>query len=274
MENIMENLSEAIEQSNIAPDSKERKVVDAALLAGELLMISGAEAFRVENTVYRILNTVNHADAQVLAIMTGFFMTLHTEEGHHITSVYRINKRSWDLDKIQEVNRISRAFTSGQIDVDEAIVKLQEVKEKKKNRLVTNLAQIFASAFFVMMIGGSASDFMVAVFTGAILVLFQLLIGYDRHLSDFISTIIYATVLSTTSGILANTLFPTADAAIVTIGTLVILFPGIMMSNGIRDLMQGDTLTGIGFLVQAIISAAALSIGSAIGIMMTGGSLL
>ena len=46
-------------------------VIDTAVLAGEILLKSGAETYRVEDTMKHILNTGNTETAEALVMLTG-----------------------------------------------------------------------------------------------------------------------------------------------------------------------------------------------------------
>ena len=52
-----------------------------------------------------------------------------------------------------------------------------------------------------------------------------------------------------------------ADAAI--IGALMILVPGLLFTNAMRDIIYGDTTSGVNRIVQVFLTAAALSLGTA-----------
>ena len=51
-------------------------LADTALLAGELMLQSGAETFRVEETITRILKTSGQERTEAIAYATGIMMTL------------------------------------------------------------------------------------------------------------------------------------------------------------------------------------------------------
>ena len=83
---------------------------DTAVFAGDVLMKNGAETYRVEDTMYRILKKSDLKTVQVLALMTGFVATLDDPSIDSLTVVRRINSRGTNLDKVNRVNNISREF--------------------------------------------------------------------------------------------------------------------------------------------------------------------
>ena len=50
-------------------------LANTAMLAGEIMLCSGAETYRVEDTMYHILKTSNIESTQVIAMMTGLVVT-------------------------------------------------------------------------------------------------------------------------------------------------------------------------------------------------------
>ena len=60
--------------------------------------------------MYRILKKSNLKTVEVLVMMTGFVATLDDPAIDSLTVVRRITNRGTNLDKIDRVNMISRAF--------------------------------------------------------------------------------------------------------------------------------------------------------------------
>ena len=79
-------------------------LVDTAVLAGEIMLGSGAEAYRVEDTISHFLNTAKLKHAQVFVTTTGIIATLSDPSIEAITVVRRVQKRSTNLNKIYLVN--------------------------------------------------------------------------------------------------------------------------------------------------------------------------
>ena len=52
------------------------------------------------------------------------------------------------------------------------------------------------------------------------------------------------------------------NADVVSIGAIMILVPGFLFTNSLRDIIYGDTLSGINRLVQVVIIAIALVVGT------------
>ena len=55
------------------------------------------------------------------------------------------------------------------------------------------------------------------------------------------------------------------------IGVIMLLIPGLAFGNAVRDLLFGDTVSGIIQLVQAILTAVMVAFGFTVAMMIFGG---
>ena len=58
------------------------------------------------------------------------------------------------------------------------------------------------------------------------------------------------------------------------IGGIMLLIPGIAMTNSVRDMLTGDIVTGMLRLTNSLLQAAAIACGFALSLMVTGGGAL
>ena len=61
----------------------------------------------------------------------------------------------------------------------------------------------------------------------------------------------------------------TSSADCVIIGTLMILLPGLVFTNAVRDIIYGDTNSGVNRIIQVLLIAAAIALGTGIGLKIT-----
>ena len=93
-------------------------LLDTAVMAGEILLESGAETWRVEDTMLRMLRMSGLKTADVLALTTGFVVTLDDPAMDSMTVMRSVESRATDLNRIHAVNQLSRDFCEGNIDLD------------------------------------------------------------------------------------------------------------------------------------------------------------
>ena len=107
-------------------------LLDMAVFAGDILMQNGAETYRVEDTVYRILQKSNLKTVQVLVMMTGFVATLDDPTMDSLTVVRRIQSHGTNLEKIDQVNQISREFCNNELTLEQAFKQMKALWKEKE----------------------------------------------------------------------------------------------------------------------------------------------
>ena len=240
---------------------------DTAVFAGELLMKNGAETYRVEDTMYRILKKSNLKTVQVLVMMTGFVATLDDPSMDSLTVVRRINSRGTDLELIDKVNVISREFCSDQIPLEVAFTRMKalwrEPHESKRN-----LAAMAAlTGGFAVMFGGSAADVAVAAATGF---LTAAVLFYCRktHLHMFLENMLCSVFLAIVVGLAVTFLPGEYSRDLIIISAIMPLVPGAAITNAVFDTLHGDYLSGLARAAEAFVIAAAVALGIGIGMSL------
>ena len=95
-------------------------LMEMAVRAGEIMLASGAEVYRVEDTIHRILKHSGIARADVFVVTTGIVATIADASLPPLTLVKRVENRATNLNRIYQVNNVSREFCSGKLSVGEA----------------------------------------------------------------------------------------------------------------------------------------------------------
>ena len=104
----------------------------------------------------------------------------------------------------------------------------------------------------------------VSAFIGFILYYFIYLLE-KLDVNGIVRTILASMVLASIAIIAQKINFITNQQAVIT-GTLMILVPGIAITNSLRDIIGGDFVSGLSRMIEAILIAASIAIG--VGIMM------
>jgi len=84
--------------------------LDTATLAGKLMLQNGAEIYRVEDTIQRMLAVSGLRTAEAYVTTTGIMVTLDDPKQDSMTVIKRIPRRGTDLNVVSIVNDISRKF--------------------------------------------------------------------------------------------------------------------------------------------------------------------
>lgn len=237
-------------------------LLDLVTDLGYRLSMSGAETFRVEESINRIL-TAYGVQAEAYSIPNCLIVSLETPDEQTMTRMRRIGIHGNDLDAVEKYNALSRLICSTCPDPRVAQQWMRECDENLSHyRFRMLLPGYFLGAFgFCFIFGGTLTDALIAGSCG-------LLIGFaERFLSSmkanqFFKTILEAFIMSVPSYALgAFGITDNSGAAI--IGTLMLLVPGLLFVNAMRDIIYGDTNSGVNRIIQVLLIAAAICLGTA-----------
>ncbi len=247
------------------------KLMDTAVLAGEIMLKSGAESYRVEDTMNYILRISDLETVEAFAINTALVATLNGPQIQAVTIVKRIRNRGTDLNKIYEVNNISRSLIEGRLTVDDAYNALKKVQEEKNNELEKNVSVVALAASFALLLGGGFWDVVCAALNGLLLV-FSMKIGAVLGLTAIIRHVLSAAGVAAGAVFLNWILAINLNTEMIIIGTMMPLMPGTAITNAIRDTLRGDYLSGGAKAMEAFVIAASIAIGVGIGLVVSGGN--
>lgn len=248
-------------------------ILDTAVLAGELMLQSGAETYRVEDTMCHILKTSKMESIEAFALMTGIVATINGPELENpITVVKTVNERNTNLNHIVKVNEISRRYCGGRITLEEAYEQLKDIQEELYSKPVFHAATVAITAGFAMMFGGSLLEVLVAAVTGLWLASCMLL-GKKIRISAILQDIFSCMGIAVLSMASKRFWLPTINMDIVIVSALMPIVPGVAITNAIRDTLQGDYLSGCARILEAFLKAASIALGIVLG-MAIGGMIL
>lgn len=236
-------------------------VLKTALLAGRIMMESGSEAYRVEDTMQRIAYNSKKLDTESYVTATGIFMSINDAA---TAQMVQARERSINLGKIEQTNRYSREYAEGNISLIYLYKALQSVDlQLPEFRWIARmLATGVASCVLMILLGGVYSDAFTAFIIGSIGYFMSNRV-YRSTGIKFFNDLIASFVICTLS-IVCNRLGIVGNLNSLIIGCLMPLVPGLAITAGMRDLFEGHLLTGIVRIVEAILTSTVLGIGIAL----------
>lgn len=242
-----------------------RQLLFLALYAGRIMLRSGAETYRVEDTIVRICKSrkkIKYADAFVTP--TGIFVSLE-DQNEMISYLARIRTISTDLMKINLVNDFSREFVNSDMSIDVGIKKLKKINKEKPYPLLTRVIfGSFASAFFSLLFGGVFLDFIATFFVG--LGVLTTVNKFSNFKSTFFVSNFIGASLASVLALLLTIAGIGQNMDIIIIGSIMPLVPGVPITNAMRDTISGDFLSGLSRGMEAVFSALAIAFG--VGIVL------
>lgn len=238
-------------------------LLDMAADLGYELAISGAETFRVEESVSRVLATYG-LQAEVFAIPNLLIVSLIQPDGHNLTRVRRIGSHDNDLDAVEKYNALSRVICNRRPEPQAAQEMFSRVKGEHLLEYpvsIQHLGAFFGGAGFSLFFGGRLADFFCAGICGVVINLVRKFLT-RRRANPFFQTIAAAFLMALLAyGLGALGLTDNPDA--VTIGALMLLVPGLLFTNAMRDIIYGDTNSGVNRIVQVFLIGVAIALGTA-----------
>lgn len=234
------------------------------------LALSGAETFRIEETMRRIIGAYG-IECQAFAIPNCVMVSLEAANGKPLMVMKRVGFHGNDLEAVEKLNALSRRICA---ETPAPEVAAQWLKETLAGRRTYSVAAYYLGNFlgaagFCPVFGGTMRDSLWAGLMG-------LIIGFVTRQMDrwetnpFFSTITAAFAMAVPAYLAAGFhLIDYVDAVI--IGSLMILVPGLLITNSMRDIIYGDTNSGINRIVQVLLSALAIAMGTAAAWQVTSG---
>ena len=236
-------------------------LLDLVTDLGYRLAISGAETFRVEESVNRILGAYGIA-SEVFAIPNCITVSIETPDGTPMTRMRRVEEHGNDLDSVEKYSNLSRKICA---EAPEISVARQWLKETDAARvrygfLGILLGHFLGSGGFCVLYGGSWVDGLCAGLCG-LLVAFVDRFMTDLKANSFFRILCSAFVLAIAAyGLGAAGVTSRPDSVV--IGALMLLVPGLLFTNAMRDIIFGDTNSGTNRVVQVILIALAIALGT------------
>ena len=236
------------------------RLLNVLIQMGEALQNSGAEIYRVEDTLNRIGYACGAEEMNVFVITSSIVITLKMPGEESLTQTRRLrNSGNNDFVKLEELNELSRQICKSKISLEEFEAELQKIVSQKANEKMLLLGNILAAASFCIFYGGNLWDCLIAGLVGAGIWLLEKYIA-----TICLNQIAYQITASFISGLLIcviTKVFPVLHMDKIMIGDIMLLIPGLMFTNAIRDVLLGDTISASMRLVEALLLAAALALG-------------
>ncbi len=246
-----------------------RELVDMAILAGQIMMSSGAETHRVEDTISRILQTTGFSQADAFVLPTGITVTLSDDKKETLSITRRIAPGTNNLSKIYLVNNVSRDFCGGKITLDEAKSRLEKIKNEHFYGIAMKaIGVMLATSMFSLLYGGSIADAAVALLAG-------LVMSFENYYlrkfigMDFLCDVLCAATITVVSLLCVYGAMKTGTELhpqYIIVGGIMPLVPGVAITNAVRDVLQGDFISACARMVEAFMIAAAVAVGVGAGI--------
>lgn len=253
MNTIMKN-------NSVNSDYEAKKLLNFSIKFSYSLLYNGAEVYRVEDSINRICKSFENIKAVNTFALSNMVIISFVYNGTNYTSMRRLNDSGKNLEKIALLNDLSRNIVSGKVDIDEAFKELKSIKNRSSySNIATVLLITLSAPFLAFIFGGTLSDFIpasMAMLVEMVFLLYVEKLKLPSFLTTFLSACAVALFTMTMSKVVRI-----ENVSSIMIAGIVPLFPGIQITNSMRDILSGDILSGIIGIMSAIFTAVSIAVG-------------
>ena len=237
-------------------------LLDLVTDLGYRLAMCGAETFRVEESICMIMQSYG-IEAEAFAIPNNLTVSIETPDGTPLTRMRRIGMHGNDLDSVERYANLSRRICAEKPDPEIAAQWLQETDCSlvHYSNFWILIGNALGAAGFAVFFGSNLFDCLLAAVCGLLVGAISLFM--DRLKANQFFRTITASFLMALLAYLFGAWNITQNADSVIIGTLMILVPGLLFTNAMRDIIHGDTNSGVNRIVMVFLIAVAIALGTA-----------
>ena len=242
----------------------EQKLINLIGEIGRLLLKHGAEIYRVEESLLRMCKSYGYLNVEVFALPSYFTLTIEMHDHHTYTLSKRTQQNRVNLDMVYELNNLVRYVCETCPDFEYLKNRIDDIKNTPLNMPLVFLGYGLGTGFFTTFFGGGINETIIATLIGFALYFFIWLmevLDINKLFSTLLSSVLLSALAIFSSKLgLINNLHATI------IGCLMILTPGVAITNSLRDIMGSDYVSGLARMLEALLTATFIAIG--VGIMM------
>ena len=245
---------------------KLEEILDVSIQVAYELLKNGAEIYRVEQSIRYICEAYGVKETEAFAIPSSIVVTV-SDGQQSCTKSKRVYIEKRDLDKISKLTDLSRKICREKLSYEEVMNLLEEIKNGPVFSTFHNyLAYMVVGLAFTMFFGGAWQDGLAGAAVGAEIHFLSQLLNKIK-VNGFFVNIICGFVASLTARVLENT-FGIFHSDMITIGTIMLLVPGLALANSMRDFISSDTMAGMSRMIEALFVATGIAIGVAFAMLV------
>ena len=232
---------------------------------------AGAEIYRVEETAHHICRAYGMKSVDIYATTPNIVASVEVEDGVVMAHTRRIGRVSTDLEKVDRLNALARYMVAERPDMDYVRAELDRIKKTPNYRTSLNLLSyvLIASSFYYFFGGRSIIECIIAGVIGLLVgVLTNLFssIKANHLLSKFFCSFVACMIAFASCRIGIS-----ERVDYIIIGNIMALIPGVGLTNSLRDLFIGDSVSGVLRFIESILLAVAIACGYIVTSFVFGG---
>ena len=230
---------------------------------GQYMLQCGGEVSRVEDSIRRLCLAFGAERADVFTITSSIVVTIYASRFGAVTQTRRIPGSAYDLHRLEQLNQLSRKICAEHWSLEQTEEALEAIRSTRQYGFGIQLfTYALVSSSFALFFGGSWLD---AAASGVIGVMLKFLDRAIRRTeaNAFLSSLLCACLGGLLAG-LAVKLRLGDDAGMISIGNIMLLIPGVALTNSLRDMFSGNTISGLMRFIEAVLLALVIACGFAL----------
>lgn len=236
------------------------ETLSTILDVGESMLAAGADVSLVEEEVQKMVFAAGAEKADIFALSSLIIASMTTSDGR----VYSENRRfargaNTDFEKLEDLHALSVEFCSGELSAADMQHRRDAITKRPQSKLMLYGGAVLSTAGFAVFFGGTLLDGIVSALF-ALIICFMLEYIKPRLVNENVFLFLAAFISGLGIALFAKAV-PDLNMGMTIVGTIMILIPGIAVTNSARDMLSGDVITGIVGLVQALIASTVLAVG-------------
>ncbi len=246
---------------------KDKMILGLILDIGSALIQSGAETHRVEDTLYRLCDSYHFVACNIWVVPSNIQATVKTVSGEYLTQIRHVRNIGVDYHRLDQLNTLSRFACSNTPDADSLSGMLSAILNNPNDRAWEHyLAGMLAASGFGIFFNCDFLDVLVTV-CASLLVTFLIRRLGRREGNPMILNFIIA--------FLAELFILTAvqigfghHSGYITVAVVMLLISGLGATNGVRDIVHLDTLSGVMNISVSFTGAVGIAMGIALPLLL------
>lgn len=253
---------------SISSRSEAKELLSMAIYMGEILLRNGAETYRVEDSVQRVCMSFPEITKVDVFCAPSIIISSVEYNNERFVNIERVKSISINLKIIHLTNNFSREFVQGNMSISDGFQILATIENYQfdEAKFYYNVKPALIGPFFCVMFGGNFYDF-IACF----LVTFFMLVILEKirkmKMNFFFDNFIGALLASIFAYLSLKVNLATSIDSVI-IGAIMPLVPGVAITNAVRDIMNGEFVSGVSKLMEAVFIAFSIAVGVGVVLMI------
>ena len=236
------------------------RILVFASRAGKLMLQSGGEIYRVEETVCRICKSFGVDDVDAVASPTSVILSVIID-GKVYSICKRIRSRKVNLNMVHNINTLSRIISTENLSIEECEKRLNDLCKDDSYPISTLILHSgIATSTFSILFGGNINTFLCAFIIGALTKIISIYLS-KSDLNEFFINGICGAFIAICSILCLNLGFINELDKLIA-GCIMLLVPGLSLTNSIRDILQGELVSGLTRVSEATFIGISIAVGT------------